>query len=369
MPALITFTSGSTGIPKVAVRTQGFLITQYKIIDKTMTYNYGDIDLAVLPVFTIANIAKGISTVIPHKSFSNIATKSPKKTIEQIQKFGMTRITASPAIIGILSDYLTQTGQTETTITTLNVGGGPIFPHLVQNVKTAFPNAKLLLVYGSTEAEPIAEVGYDKLKKKHFDLISNGAGLIGGYVINDIDCCVIRTNLKENIGNITGEEFEKMKQGHEVGEIVVSGNHVLKGYLDGIGDEENKFDVDGVRWHRTGDLGYFDDDGMLWLMGRASAIISDSKGTLYPFAVESAVCAKFGIKRSAVTIYNDKRILVAECTKNQLEKLDNFKGEIGIDIVLQIDKMPLDIRHHSKIDYNILKEFVEKSIKDSNFEK
>ena len=146
-----------------------------------------------------------------------------------------------------------------------------------------------------------------------------------------------------------------------VGEIVVSGNHVLKGYLGGIGDDENKFDVDEVRWHRTGDLGYFDKNGMLWLMGRASAVISDEKGVVYPFAVESAVCEKFGIKRSAVTVSKGKRILVVQCSKQQLENLEKIKAEFGIDTVLQIKNMPLDVRHHSKIDYNKLKDFVEKS--------
>jgi len=363
LPALITFTSGSTGIPKVAVRTQNFLFTQYKIIDRTMSYSDGDIDIAVLPVFTIANIAKGIGTVIPHKSLSKITTKDPQKIIEQIQDFNITRITASPAIVGKLADYSARTGQISPTITKLNVGGGPIFPYMMQNVKTAFPNAKLLLVYGSTEAEPIAEVEYDKLMPEHFNSIANGAGLIGGYVIDDINCKVIKNASDKAIGNITENEFANMVLDHEVGEIVVSGNHVLHGYLDGIGDDENKFDVDNIRWHRTGDLGYFDDNAMLWLMGRASAIISDDRGVLYPFAVESAICTKFAIKHSTVTMYNEKRILVVECTKAQLPDLEKFKDEIGIDIVLQIDKMPMDIRHHSKVDYNILRNFVENAIK------
>lgn len=365
LPALITFTSGSTGIPKVAVRTQKFLYTQYKIINQTMAYNQGDIDIAVLPVFTIANIAKGISTVIPDKSLANITTKSPKKIIDQIQKYNVTRITASPAIIGKLADYLAQENQTALSIKTLNIGGGPIFPYLMKNIKNAFPNSTSKLVFGSTEAEPIAEVDYNALTLEHFNKIANGAGLIGGYVIDDIKCKVIKNAKDTSIGKISSNTFEEMILEHEVGEIVVSGNHVLNGYLDGIGDDENKFDVDGVRWHRTGDLGYFDEKGMLWLMGRASAIISDEKGVLYPFAVESAICTKFGIKHVAVTMYDNNRILVAECTNSQFDKLEEIKSEIGIDIVLKINKIPLDVRHHSKIDYNVLKSYVEKELVNS----
>lgn len=51
----------------------------------------------------------------------------------------------------------------------------------------------------------------------------------------------------------------------EIGEIVVTGQHVLKGYLDGRGDDETKFRVEEEIWHRTGDSGYLDEQGRLWL--------------------------------------------------------------------------------------------------------
>ena len=86
---------------------------------------------------------------------------------------------------------------------------------------------------------------------------------------------------------------------------------------------------------------------------------------LEQFAVESAICTKFGIKHVAVTMYDNNRILVAECTNSQLDKLEEIKSEIGIDIVLKINKIPLDVRHHSKIDYNILKSYVEKELVNS----
>jgi acyl-CoA synthetase (AMP-forming)/AMP-acid ligase II len=83
------------------------------------------------------------------------------------------------------------------------------------------------------------------------------------------------------------------------GEIAVAGDHVLTGYLHGKGDEETKFQSAGRTWHRTGDAGYLDEQGRLWLLGRCSAKIEDTRGTLYPFTVETSLSFMPEIARSA----------------------------------------------------------------------
>ena len=65
----------------------------------------------------------------------------------------------------------------------------------------------------------------------------------------------------------TKEQFEEL-QIDGIGEIVVTGKNVLKGYVNGIGDKENKFSVDGVKYHRTGDLGKIDEKNRLFISER-----------------------------------------------------------------------------------------------------
>jgi len=96
---------------------------------------------------------------------------------------------------------------------------------------------------------------------------------------------------------------------NQPGEIVVSGEHVLDGYLDGAGDKESKFNVDRMRWHRTGDLGAFDSSGRLWLLGRCSAKIEDRRGTVYPFKVECAVRHDPRIECAALVTFRGQRVL------------------------------------------------------------
>ena len=143
----------------------------------------------------------------------------------------------------------------------------------------------------------------------------------------------------------------------ETGEIVVSGDHVLDGYLDGSGDEVTKI-RDGDRvWHRTGDAGYFDRRGRLWLLGRSAAKVSDGSGTLYPFAVECAASEVPGLRRSAFAQHRGRRVLVVEVERDALgvrKALMTRLAWAGLHDVVIVDEVPVDRRHNAKIDYTAL---------------
>jgi len=143
----------------------------------------------------------------------------------------------------------------------------------------------------------------------------------------------------------------------KAGEIVVSGGHVLKGYLHGVGDEETKFRVNGTTWHRTGDSGYFDDVGRLWLLGRSSAVIEDERGELHPFAVECAARQIASVRRAALVGRNKRRILFVEPKEGvplDIAALRETLAWAQLDEVRKISQIPLDRRHNAKVDYGRL---------------
>lgn len=135
----------------------------------------------------------------------------------------------------------------------------------------------------------------------------------------------------------------------EKGEIIVCGEHVLKGYLNGEGDAENKIHMEGKIWHRTGDAGYFDESGELWLLGRYSQRIMLADNVIYPFAVEATLFEKG--YQTALIVHDGKVCLVAEGTSPAV----NLTA-LGIEKVILIDSLPRDKRHNAKIDYGALKE-------------
>ena len=114
-----------------------------------------------------------------------------------------------------------------------------------------------------------------------------------------------------------------------------------------------------VIWHRTGDAGYFDDRGQLWLVGRCNAAIRDDRGEVYPFQVEYAVSAIPGIRRAALLADNGKRLLVIE-TGNRpfavdFSKIARCVADRNIDRIVTVRHIPVDKRHGAKIDYPALR--------------
>jgi len=142
----------------------------------------------------------------------------------------------------------------------------------------------------------------------------------------------------------------------EIGEIAVSGAHVLPGYLDGVGDAETKFEVDGTRWHRTGDAGYLDASGRLWLVGRCSARVEDARGTVYPFTVECAAQFVPGVARSAMVAHEGQRILLVEAVRGFNQgALSGALVWAKLDDIRVVPKIPVDNRHNAKVDYTQVK--------------
>jgi len=218
------------------------------------------------------------------------------------------------------------------------------------------PNAQVNAVYGSTEAEPIAKFCYAKINnmdEKDCDTIS---GLLVGKPVPEIELRIMQQRWGTPVGPLSNEAFQAISsEPGDAGEIVVSGRHVLGGYLNGLGDEETKFTVNGTLWHRTGDMGRLDQLGQLWLLGRCMAQIEDDRGVLYPLAVESALQDNPTVQRAAVIQHQGKRLALLELS------LDVYPAEIApilhqaqIDEVQLCDQIPVDKRHNAKIDYAAL---------------
>ena len=77
--ALITFTSGSTGAAKAAVRTHGFLLAQHAVLARDLELQAGEVDLTTLPIFVLANLASGVCSVIPDVDMRAPADADPAR--------------------------------------------------------------------------------------------------------------------------------------------------------------------------------------------------------------------------------------------------------------------------------------------------
>lgn len=360
-PAIVTFTSGSTGKPKAAVRSHSFLVAQYEVLRDTLELRPGQIDLTTLPIFVLANLAAGVTSVLPDADMRHPGAVDGAKIIRQVQRESVQSTAASPAFIGRVIEGIRENTQLSS-LRKVFIGGAPVFPSLLRRASEALPNAEIVAVYGSTEAEPMAEIRASTISSEDLQAMASGAGLLTGASVPQIKLRVMRNQWGTPLGALSASEFEAMKMPvGEAGEIVVSGAHVLPGYLHGEGDAETKFTAEGVRWHRTGDLGYFDASGRLWLMGRCAARVADQRGTLYPFSVECAAMQNLNVERAALLAHRGQRLLVLQAKSGSTIDEARVRHELAwakLDEILVVPKIPLDRRHNAKVDYPTLQRII-----------
>jgi acyl-CoA synthetase (AMP-forming)/AMP-acid ligase II len=247
-------------------------------------------------------------------------------------------------------------------------GGAPVFPRTLDRLALIAPGAEITALYGSTEAEPIARLGLDEIEADDRFAMMEGHGLLAGMPTTGTNLRIIADRSGTPIPRLSREEFEaESLPPDEPGEIVVSGAHVLRGYLGRRGDAETKIVVDDGIWHRTGDAGYRDRRGRLWLLGRCSARLSCDlhiAGPIYPLAVEAAViAANSSIRRAACVARNGWRLLVIEIERSDGEvdpkAIRRSIPWARIDEVILCPGIPVDGRHNAKIDYPALHEMLE----------
>jgi acyl-CoA synthetase (AMP-forming)/AMP-acid ligase II len=352
-PALLTFTSGSTGQPKAAVRTQEFLLAQHAALAHSLRLTPGDIDLTTMPIVLLANLGSGVTSVIPDADLRHPGGVTPGPIVRQIRENRVVSSTASPALFERLARHCLDRGETLPGLRKVFTGGAPVFPRLLDQIQTMAPAADVVAVYGSTEAEPIAHISRSELTAEDRKAMLAGRGLLAGPPVPEVRLRILRDQWGTPVGPFTAAEFDvSCHADGESGEIVVSGGHVLPGYLHGRGDAETKIRVDGTVWHRTGDAGYLDGHGRLWLLGRCAATIRDDRGTLYPFAVETAVYHDPAVRRAAAVAYRGKRVLAVEYYDGRTKaEVSDALAWARFDQVRACRSIPVDSRHNAKVDY------------------
>jgi len=348
--ALITFTSGSTGQPKAAVRTHQFLIAQHAALKGAICLEEGERDLTTLPIFVLANLASGITSILPDAKISRPGSVDSARVGRQISRLRPTRTGGSPAFY----QRLLAVPESLAGFRKIYTGGAPVFPSFLQKLQAAVPKADVVAVYGSTESEPIAHISCKEIASSDWEAMSSGRGLLVGRPIPQIQLRVIPDQWGKPMA-----DFTPQLPGC-IGEIVVTGDHVLKGYLQDRGNEETKIRINGETWHRTGDAGHLDETGRLWLVGRCSARIRDEQGILYPFTVECIAMTFASVRRAAVVQKDGERILIIEAPPSfqDIDHLRTACAPARITRICKVAQIPVDARHNAKIDYRRLERLI-----------
>ncbi len=351
--ALITFTTGSTGTPKAAKRTHGFLNEQFNALLEKIDPQPNDIDMPVLPIVLLINLGVGNTSVIAEFKASKPDSLDPQKIVKQLLTNKVNRIVSSPFFLKKISEHLIQNNIKLPHLKKAFTGGAPVFPNEAAIYTKALPDTDVQIVYGSTEAEPISSIEAKQLVTTQQG--ENKIGLLVGKLHRTTQAKIIKiTNDSIEVTNETELNALELKSG-EVGEIIVSGPHVLKEYFNNDAAlKRNKIFIGDIVWHRTGDSGYFDIENNLFLTGRCNSLFYANGKLIAPFIYENYLQQISGM--GTVMNINNTTTVVAEADKSNKEKVKNKIKNSGLffEKIILITKIPRDPRHNSKIDYETL---------------
>ena len=361
--AAILFTSGSTGVPKGVVYRHRHFIAQIDLLRQAFDMQPGGVDLPTFPPFALFDPALGLTSIIPDMDPTRPAQADPVKLHAAIERFGVTQLFGSPALMKVLADY----GQPLSGVRRVTSAGAPVPPDTVARIRQLLPDdAQFWTPYGATECLPVAVIEGAELQATRA-ATESGAGTCVGRAVAPNEVRIIAI---DDAPLADWREVRELAAG-EVGEITVAGPTVTDSYfrrdqatrLAKI--REQLAGGDDRIVHRMGDLGYFDAQGRLWFCGRKTQRVETAHGPLYTEQVEPIFNAHPQVRRSALVgvgvAGRQQPVLCVELQPDVAAAqvpviLDALRqialqrpGTAAIQQFLQHPGFPVDIRHNAKI--------------------
>jgi fatty-acyl-CoA synthase len=278
-PALVLYTSGTTGKPKGAVLTHRGLTNNARLACAAMGLLDGDTSLNPMPLFHVAGSGLLSLGLVQHTCTQVLPPYfDPGLVLELTETYRSAMIGGVPAMLQAL---LAHPASHERDLSSLRLGiagGAPVPAAIVRQVEERL-GVPLLITFGQTETSCSITVG------RPDDSADDRAETVGRPLPQtEVKIVSLRDGAIAELG--------------EPGEILVRGYLVMHGYLGTPGPDPAAVDADG--WLRTGDLGTMDHRGYLRIVGRIKEMIIRGGENIYPREIEDALMAHPAIAEAAV---------------------------------------------------------------------
>lgn len=367
--AAIIFTTGSTGPPKGVLYRHRIFLEQAGQIRDYFDIQPGTVDVSGFPLFALFNCAMGATTVFPEMDATRPAEVEPLFIKDAIDQFNADQSFGSPALWNTVSLYCEQHGLKLPTIKRILSAGAPVPPHVLQRIKSIInEEGEAFTPYGATESLPVACNSASEVLGETAAQTELGKGTCVGKKFPDIKWRVIEIT-DDPISDVSAAKL--MPQG-QIGELMVQGAVVTDQYVTRTDANALHKVKDGDSfWHRMGDVGYFDTQGRFWFCGRKNHRVVTEAGPLYSVACEGIINSHPHVYRSALVGVSPKNsksksgkfktpVIVVQPWPEHFPASDSLIKELAalaseheitksISRFLVREKLPVDIRHNSKI--------------------
>ena len=257
--------------------------------------------------------------------------------LDAIESYGVNSATLVPTMYQMILDHPDFLSFNLVSLKMLASGAAPLSAALLRRILEAFPTTEFFQTYGMTEASPVLT----SLDSKYHVLEGPNSGKLGsvGRPVEHVDL-------------IIADEEDRAVPPNTTGQILARGPNIMKGYWK-LADATQEALEGG--WYHTGDAGYLDEDGFLYLEGRVKDMIVSGGENVYPIEVENVLenhpaihqCAVIGIPHDTWGEAVHAVVTVKDGCETTEEELIVFckKAIAGykcpISVTFRLDPMPL----------------------------
>lgn len=356
--AAVLFTSGSTGKPKGVHYTHEEFFSQIECLRNSFNIVDGEVDLPLLPVFSLFNPILGMTTVVPEINPAKPSKLNPLRAIEAIRMCNVTNSFGSPRLWIEIVKCCEQNGIILPSLKRVFIAGAPVNNNLLLRVQRILPNGTAMTPYGATESLPVSCIDAEMVLEKTQHITLVGGGTCVGFPLNGVDVGII------DIVDGAVDAVDALLPSRRIGEIIVSSRATTKSYInDDVSTVLAKVIYEGKMWHRMGDVGYLDDEGKLWFCGRKAERVVSNGRTFFTDCCEPIFNAHSNVFRSAligITVCGETVPAIAVEPiyepKNNAAFIDelrhlaaNCATTRGIEHFFVYKNFPVDVRHNAKI--------------------
>jgi long-chain acyl-CoA synthetase len=275
--AVLLYTSGTTGKPKGAELTHFNLFMNCTVAGELFEFRDDDIGVGVLPLFHVFGLSSVLNTSVRYGGTVVLIPRFElEPVVDAIEKHRCTIFSGVPTMyFGLLQMDLE--GRDLSSLRVGVSGGAAIPGETIRAFEEKFPGVVILEGYGLSESSSTTTFNINAEQRK---ILSIGKPIWGVYV------------------RVVDEQGKELPAGQEhVGEIVIRGHNIMKGYYNKPEATAEAF-KDG--WFHTGDLAYKDDDGFFFIVDRKKDLVIRGGYNVYPREVEEVLFEHPAVAEAAV---------------------------------------------------------------------